>query len=267
MSKMLSVIASLSIIYNSHLLAAEVDCKLDTLLSEKQLHTLSQADQIKRVFLNKAMLGPDVYKVKVLNNKKTNQLLVFLGETHIKGPRSSYIGKKMANEYSVRIIEGVPKAEMEAMAKNDPEIYSAMTWKRKVFQYLTFNPFGSTIHTAMKTGENFGLKELSQAVIDRDANGEYTEKDAQNLKELVAQTKNPIINLPMEFGDYLEPSRENDYILTARNERMAKNISLISEVTAVKGPQLVIIGYGHLPGLINLLESKEFEVCKLDLSL
>ena len=154
-----------SIVLSTQAFAQNIDCRIDSLLTKKQLSFLSKAKDIKRIGLNKLILGENVFKIEILNNKITNRLLVFLGEAHVKGPRSSYLGKKIIGQFNVRIIEGVPGAEVEAMKKNYPELYSSIGWKRAVFQYLSFNPFESTIYDASKNGKNFGLDELTKAPI------------------------------------------------------------------------------------------------------
>ena len=254
-----------SIVLSTQAFAQNIDCRIDSLLTKKQLSFLSKAKDIKRIGLNKLILGENVFKIEILNNKITNRLLVFLGEAHVKGPRSSYLGKKIIGQFNVRIIEGVPGAEVEAMKKNYPELYSSIGWKRAVFQYLSFNPFESTIYDASKNGKNFGLDELTKATKDRDANNEYTKKDLEDLQKVISRSEESIYNVPMEFGDYLEPSSSDQYILAARNVRMAKNIEIITEATRAKGHQLVVVGMAHIPGIIDILKNKNFEVCKLEL--
>ncbi len=254
-----------SLVLSAQTFAQNVDCRIDTLLTKKQISSISKAQNIKRIGFNKVILGEAVYKVEILNNKTTNQLLVFLGEAHVKGPRSSYIGKKIIGQFKVRIIEGVPNAEVEAMKIKSPELYSAVGWKRVVFQYLTFNPFDSSIRDVTKNGENFGINELTEATKERDKNNEYTKKDLLDLQKTLSRSEESIYNIPMEFGDYLEPSSSDEYILAQRNIRMSKNIEIITEATAEKGPQLVVVGMAHLPGLIEILRNKNFEVCKLEI--
>lgn len=265
MIKNIVTVGLFSLVLNAQTFAQNVDCKLETSLTKKQISSLTKIENIKRIGLNKTILGDEVYKIKILNNKITNQLLVFLGETHIKGPRSSYLGKKLIKQFNVRIIEGVPSAEVQAMKKNNPELYSSIGWKRKVFQYLTFNPFESTIYDVSDYGENFGINELTQATKERGPNNEYTIKDLFLLQKVLSQSNESFYNIPMEFGDYLEPSGSDQYILEARNVRMAKNIEIITEATADRGPQLVVVGMAHIPGLVEILTTKNFEVCKLEL--
>lgn len=262
MKKNLIIGTLLSLSFSAQVFAQNVDCRLDTILTKKQISSLKKADDIKRVGLNKTLLGRDIYNVKVLNNKNTNQLLVFLGEAHIKGLRSSLIGKSIVKQFAVRLVEGVPEAEMKAMAAADPEFYSGVTWKRNLLQYMLLNPFESTIYDAVKSGHNLAMDELNAITKERDAHNEYTAKDLESFKTLIQKTNSSTVNANMEFGDYLKPSSSDDYVLTARNIRMAKNISFISEASATKGAQLVIVGAAHLPGLISLLEKKDFEVCE-----
>lgn len=252
----------LSLSFSVQVFAQSVDCRLDTILTKKQLSSLKKGDDIKRVGLNKTLLGRDIYKIQILNNKKTNQPLVLLGEAHIKGFRSSLIGKSIVKQFTVRLVEGVPEAEMKAMAAADPEFYSGVTWKRNLLQYMLLNPFESTIYDAVKSGDNLEIAQLNAITKERDAHNEYTAKDLLDFKGLIQKTNSPTVNANMEFGDYLKPSSSDDYVLTARNIRMAKNISFISEAAASKGAQLVIVGSAHLPGLISLLKNKDFEVCE-----
>lgn len=257
------LVALLTLAISSQVLAT--DCKLDTRLTKKQLSSIGKADRINRVGLNKILLGSSVYDVAVLNNKETNEILVMLGETHIKGPRSALLGSSVLKNYKVRMLEGVPSEEVEEMQRTNPELYDTITWKRKVLQILTFNLFGSTIDVAIdnNNSQTIGYAALNQMTKERDRNNEYSANSVQNLKKSIIASDKKYLNLPIEFGDYLKPSSSDSYILHARNIRMAKNISAISEAAGnVKGAQLVVVGAAHLPGLVGLLEDKNFESCR-----
>jgi hypothetical protein len=255
-------VALLTLAISSQLFAT--DCKLDTRLTKKQLSSIGRADGINRVGLNRILLGASVYDVAVLNNKETNEILVMLGETHIKGPRSALLGSKVLKNYKVRMVEGVPSEEVAEMQRTNPELYDTITWKRKVLQILTFNLFGSTIDVAIdnNNSQTIGYKALNQMTKERDSNNEYSDKSIQNLKKTIKASDKKFVNFPIEFGDFLKPSSSDSYILHARNIRMAKNINAISEASAnEKGAQLVVVGAAHLPGLVSLLNDKNFESC------
>lgn len=256
--------AMISFLNFANIHADEIDCQLGARLTDSQINLLKKAENISRVGLNKALLGTDVYRVQIMNNKLTNKLVVFLGETHIKGLRSSLIGKKLVKEFNYRLVEGVPKEEVETIKEKYPDLYSGIGWKRELFAILTFNPFGSTIGKVLSAGDTIGVTKLSKAVEYNDGDFVYNQSNLNNVIDLISKVKSKRINFPMEFGQYIEPKKDDTYILNLRNKRMAANIALVSEALSDKGDQLVVVGYAHLSGLKDLLEKKSFESCRLD---
>ena len=260
MKKIVLIVVSFStLVLSMQINARTIDCKLDTRLTKDQISAITKAKKLTRSGLNSSILGSYVYRIEILNNKKSNQLLVMLGETHIKGAKSSAIGKEMLKQFSVRITEGIPLEEAAELKKNYPEVYAEIGWKRTVLSYVLFNPFGSTIKDAEKQGKVFEIKELTDAVKNRNSNNDYTEQGVKNIRNLVASAGNRYLNINMEFGDFINPSDSESYIINDRNIRMAKNISIITKATSEKGPQLVIVGSDHVFTIAGLLSYPSYE--------
>ena len=74
------------------------DCDLSKGLSRKQIKVLKKASKLKRVGPNRSLLGKHVYKVDILKDS-SDQFIVLLGEAHIKGIRSSRLGKKVVKNF------------------------------------------------------------------------------------------------------------------------------------------------------------------------
>ncbi|MBI2522424.1 MAG: TraB/GumN family protein [Bdellovibrio sp.] len=258
MSKLLAVFVLLlsSFAYSS-------ECNLEQGLTQKQLKALRSADAIKRVGVNRILLGREVYDVAVVYNPQNNQFVAFLGEAHIKGPRSSVLGKRVVKQFPVRLVEGIPRREAEYIDQNLKDLSKSLGWQRVLLRYLTFNPFGSTITSAQKQGYTFlpgydlvllNKKRLSRVATD-------TSEEIVSLVSADMLASGEYLNLPMESGDFITPSTKDSYILDARNVRMAKNIVFYIEEQVVKKTPLVVVGAAHLPGLLELLEESGYERC------
>jgi len=238
-------------------------CRLSDGLSEKQIKVLKQADRIHRVFINRILLGREVYSVNLVHNESSDQFIAFLGETHIKGPRSSVVGKKVVKQFPVRMLEGVPKQETDYIAQNISDLDDTIGWKRNLLKYLTFNPFGSTIVTAEKRGYTFlpGYDAVlyNKKILYRKPTTK-TEDVVAAIDESMLKSNMPL-NLPLEAGAFLTPSNGDAYILQARNRRMASNILYYVEHKVVKKTPLVVVGAAHTPGLIEILRSSGYESC------
>ena len=72
-------------------------CDLSQTLTKKQIKLLKKAQKLKRFGPNRSLFGKNVYKVDLLSND--DKLLVLVGEAHIKGPRSSRLGKKIVKAF------------------------------------------------------------------------------------------------------------------------------------------------------------------------
>ena len=244
-------------------LAHSLECNLEQGLNSKQLKVLRSADAIKRIGLNRVLLGREVYDVSVVYNAQSNQFVALVGETHIKGPRSSVLGKKVVNQFPVRIVEGIPKKEAEYIGQNLPALSKSLGWQRVLLRYLTFNPFGSTITAAEKHGYTFlpgyDLVLLNKKRLLRVPTTTSEEIVSHLTADIMAGGQ--YINLPMESGDFITPSSNDSYILVARNVRMAKNILFYVDEQVVKKTPLVVVGAAHLPGLLNLLAERGYQEC------
>jgi len=242
-------------------------CNLDTGLTKKQIKTIKVAKKIKRVGPNSVLLGKHVYEVDVMSDKDSN-FIVLVGEAHIKGPRSAIIGKKLVKAFPVRMLEGVPGDEVRELIRKSPEFGGVLGYQRVLARYLTFNFFGSTINVARKRGLLFDLVnnqviEDKKVVLNTTLNNAF---DISTSLELLNDFGKKGINLPLEIGRYIEPSKEESYILDARNVRMAENIINYStsgvERISGAGAMLVIIGSAHNPGIVKLLkDTSELEKC------
>ena len=104
-------------------------CNLEEGLTKKQIKALKSARRIDRIGPNRALLGKDVYTVDILSNDQ-NEMLVLLGEAHIKGPRSAIIGKRVAKRFKFRMLEGVPAAEVKYLFENFPEMKAGLGQNR-----------------------------------------------------------------------------------------------------------------------------------------
>jgi len=242
-------------------------CDLNSGLTKKQIKSINKAKKIKRVGPNSVLLGKNIYQVDVMSDKDSN-FVVLLGEAHIKGLRSSLIGKKIIKSFPVRMLEGVPADEVKELVRKSPDLGAALGYQRVLARYLTFNFFGSTINDARKKGLSFDL--VNDRVIENKKIVLKTKLDdafdiATSLDSLSNYGERGI-NLPLEIGRYIVPSSEESYILDERNVRMAENI--VNYTTAnskriddVKA-KLVIIGSAHNPGIIKLLEeNSDLEKC------
>lgn len=239
-------------------------CNLEKGLNTKQLKSLKKARRIKRIGLNAGLLGKNVYKVDILSTDNDEQFLVLLGEAHIKGPRSAKIGAKVVKAFPLRMLEGVPRAEVVYMNENLPELSASIGWMRVAFSILSFNPFGSTISHAQKKGLTFFPGYEFYMVNKKRVKASKTESAQDvlaNLQTINSDSSKKGLNLPLEVGEFLTPSSQDGYILVNRNLRMADNISEYLSSGQVKGTALAIVGAAHNPGLIELLKVQGFEAC------
>ena len=242
-------------------------CNLNSGLTKKQIKTIKKAKKIKRVGLNGVLLGKNVYKVDIMSDNNSN-FVVLLGEAHIKGPRSSIIGKKLVKAFPVRMLEGVPRDEVKELIRKSPEFSGVLGYQRILARFLTFNFFGSTIDVARKRGLVFDLVN-DQVIEGKDVVLKTTLDNAFDIASSLESLSNfgkKGVNLPLEIGRYIEPSKEESYILDARNVRMAENIINFRTAGSSRidsaGAALVIIGSAHNPGIVKLLtESSELEKC------
>ncbi|HAZ14149.1 MAG: hypothetical protein A2X86_02715 [Bdellovibrionales bacterium GWA2_49_15] len=244
-------------------LAHSSECNFEQGMTSKQLKVLRSADAIKRIGLNKVMFGREVYDVAIIRNPESNQFVAFLGEAHIKGPRSAVVGKKVVNQFPVRLVEGIPKLESEYMAQNLPAMSKSIGWQRILLSYLTFNPFGSTITAAQRHGYTF-LPGYDLILLDKKRLARVPTKTSEEIVSYVTPemlASDDFINLPMESGAFITPSSNDSYILDARNIRMAKNIAFYIDEQVVRKTPLVVVGAAHLPGLLELLADKGYEKC------
>ncbi|OUR99582.1 hypothetical protein A9Q84_00750 [Halobacteriovorax marinus] len=259
----ISILLGLLISFN---VSAKV-CNLEAGLTKKQIKVINKAKKIKRVGPNSALLGKHVYEVDVLSDKESN-FVVLLGEAHIKGLRSSLIGKKVVKAFPVRMLEGVPADEVRELIRKNPEFAGVLGYQRVLARYLTFNFFGSTINVARKKGLLFDLGgnsvlEDKKVVLETTLNNAF---DIMNSLESLSEYGKKGINLPLEIGRYIEPSAEDSYILDARNVRMAENIVNYTSADSLRienaGAKIVIIGSAHNPGIVELLkETSNLEKC------
>ncbi len=244
-------------------LAYAVDCDFERGLNPKQLKTLRSADKLKRIGLNRVIFGREVYDVGVVYNGQNDQFIVLLGEAHIKGLRSSILGSKVAHQFPVRLIEGIPKKESDYIAANVKVLADSLGWQRILMRYLTFNFFGSTITASEKVGYTFlpgyDLLLLNKKRVAKPATSTSEDIVAALTPEIADSGK--FINLPLESGEFLTPSSSDSYILQARNLRMAKNINFYIDQKVVKKVPLVVAGAAHLPGLMGLLEDSGYQRC------
>ena len=239
-------------------------CNLEKGLNTKQMRSLKKARRIKRIGLNAGLLGKNVYRVDVLSKDNDEQFLVLLGEAHIKGPRSARIGAKAVKAFPVRMLEGVPRAEVVYMQANLPELSASLGWQRVLFSALSFNFFGSTISNAQKKGLTFypgyEFYSVNKKRVDS-AKTETAQDVLANLQTINSSSSKKGLNLPLEVGEFMTPSSQDGYILVNRNLRMADNIEKYLESEQIQGTPLVIIGAAHNPGLVELLKAQGFEAC------
>ena len=238
------------------------DCDLSKGLSRKQIKVLKKASKLKRVGPNRSLLGKHVYKVDILKDS-SDQFIVLLGEAHIKGIRSSRLGKKVVKNFEVRMLEGIPKAEADYITENNDQLDDALGWKRVLASLLTFNIKGSTITDAQKRGLTF-LPGYQGILLNRDIIAEVKTKTARDvlkyLPNLLQNTERGL-NLPLEVGAFLTPTEDDSYILDERNVRMVSNIVTYMESGLLKGTPLAIVGMAHNPGMIDLLREDGYSRC------
>ena len=238
------------------------NCDLSEGLSRKQIKVLKKANKLKRIGPNRTLLGKHVYKVDILKNPY-DQFIVLLGEAHIKGVRSSRLGKKVVKNFNVRMLEGIPKAEADYIQENNDQLDDALGWKRVLASLLTFNIKGSTITDAQKRGLTF-LPGYQGILLNRDVIAEVktkTSKDVLKYLPNLLQNTERGLNLPLEVGPFLTPSEDDSYILNDRNLRMVSNIVDYLDSGLIKGTPLAIVGAAHNPGMIELLREDGFTRC------
>lgn len=238
-------------------------CDLSQTLTKKQIKLLKKAQKLKRFGPNRSLFGKNVYKVDLLSND--DKLLVLVGEAHIKGPRSSRLGKKIVKAFDLRMLEGVPMAEVKYIEKNNEDLDDALGWQRTLAKISTFNFAGSTISVAQKRGLTF-LPGYDAILLDNDViQKEKTETAKEVLYHLsgLIQNADQGLNLPLEVGPFLTPSEEDSYLLEARNVRMVSNILTYLGSRDVRGTPLIIVGAAHNPGMIKLLNNDGYERCNL----
>lgn len=238
------------------------DCQLEKVLTPTQHKRLHRAEKLDRIFLNKVLLGKDVYALDILK-APNNDVVVLLGEAHIKGPRSSIIGKNLTKAFSVKMLEGIPKAEADYIAQNLQTLNNSLGWQRTLLRVLTFNFFGSTITASQKKGITY-LPGYSLVLSNRKPLARVPTTTADNIIDhLSGLSPFPTnLNLPLEVGPFLTPSEGDHYILNARNVRMVDNIDQFLNSQLTDGPYLAIVGSAHNAGMRNLLVSKGYQVCK-----
>lgn len=239
------------------------DCDLSKGLTEKQIKILKKAGNIHRIGLNRTLLGKEVYEIDILSTDNDDQFVVLLGEAHIKGPRSSIMGKRLNKAFKLRMLEGIPKAESDYISENNDELSDSLGWQRILARVITFNFFGSTISAAQKKGLTFlpgyNAVLLNKKVIKREKT--ETAQDVLKLLPSLIENSEKGLNLPLEVGQFLTPSTDESYILEARNVRMASNITTYLDNRLVQGTPLVILGAAHNPGIAELLAADGFEKC------
>lgn len=257
--KKLSILVASLLIFSAQ---AKV-CDLSKGLNKDQIKTLKKAKKLKRIGPNGALLGKNVYEVDVLSNDQ-DEFVVILGEAHIKGPRSAIRGKKVVNDFRTRLLEGVPKAEIEYIQANNPDLSSSLGWQRVLARIITFNFFGSTITASQKDGVTF-LPGYDAVLFNKKPILKERTDTAEDVIEILEGLSNKHkeeINLPLEAGEFLTPNSTDSYILDARNVRMAANIVKYMEISELKGETpLAIVGAAHNPGLVKLLKKSGLERC------
>ena len=238
------------------------ECDLSKGLSRKQIKVLKKANRLKRIGPNRTLLGKHVYKVDILKDSY-DQFIVLLGEAHIKGIRSSRLGKKIVKNFNLRMLEGIPKAEAEYIQENNDQLDDALGWKRVLASVLTFNIKGSTITDAQKRGLTF-LPGYQGILLNRDVIADVKTKTASEvlkyLPNLIQNTERGL-NLPLEVGPFLTPSEDDSYILDERNVRMVSNIVTYLDSDLVNETPLAIVGAAHNPGMIDLLRQDGYKRC------
>jgi|GEM_PF-6764288 len=258
-----AVLATLSLALGSEVKAK--NCDIEQLLTAKQIKALNQAGRLKRVGLNSTILGKEVYDVEVLSDAQEKQAIVLLGEAHIKGPRSHFIGKKIVKQFVVRFLEGIPRAEYEYIQKNDPQLSNSLGWGRILLRGLTFNFFGSTISDAKKRG--LGALPGYSAIIKNDKVVVKTATDTADqvvagLRPLILKNPEAPLNLPLEVGAFLTPSQSDSYILDQRNVRMVDNLVAYNEANLKStNASIAVVGANHVEGMVKLLARYGFESC------
>lgn len=240
------------------------DCDFSKGMSKKQIKILKRANKIHRIGPNRALLGKKVYEIDILSTTGDEQFVVLLGEAHIKGPRSSIMGKRLVSNFKLRMLEGIPKAESDYISNNNDELNDALGWQRVLARVITFNFFGSTISVAQKKGLSFlpgyDAVMLNKEVISRDETD--TADDVLVLLPDLIDKSTKGLNLPLEVGEFLTPSSDESYILEARNVRMASNIITYLDHEDVSGTPIVILGSAHNEGIAKLLETNDFKKCE-----
>ena len=238
------------------------ECDLSKGLSKSQIKVLKKAQKLKRVGPNRSLFGKHVYKVDILSDSY-DRFIVLLGEAHIKGIRSSRLGKKVVKNFNLRMLEGIPKDEAEYIEENNDQLDDALGWKRVLASLLTFNIKGSTITEAQKRGLTF-LPGYQGILLNRDVIAEVKTNTASEvlryLKNLNQNTERGL-NLPLEVGSFLTPSEDDSYILDERNVRMVSNIMTYLRSNLINETPLAIVGSAHNPGMIDLLRQDGFKRC------
>lgn len=238
-------------------------CQLENNLTEGQLKALNKASRINRVLLNSSMLGKNVYEIKLLTNKDDGQMLVLLGEAHIKGPRSSKLGKNLVEAFKMRMLEGVPKPEIDYISANIPALSNSLGWQRSLMKLLTFNFYGSSISEAREDGltflPGFNLVTYNNKAVANEDTGSVA--SVVSLLQRLGDYNQKGINLPLETGAFIKPAADDSYLLEARNLRMANNIVTYLKALELEAPVLIMVGSAHIKGLTELLRQQGHVPC------
>lgn len=265
MKKAMGLILTLGLLLSTNIWSKE--CNLNKGLSKKQLKTLKRAKKIKRVGPNATLLGKNVYQVDILSNSDESRFLILLGEAHIKGPRSSYLGSKVVKEFPLRLLEGIPKKESLYIAENLQQLNDSLGWQRIAARVITFNFFGSTITHAQKKGVSFypgySLYTLNKKEFKLNAPTETAQDIIDLFQQLGKEFKQykKGVNLPLEVGRFETPSTNSDYILVKRNERMVDSLMEYQSANLLQKTNLIIVGSAHNKGMIELLGREDFLKC------
>ena len=182
-----------------------------------------------------------------------DQYLILLGESHLKGKELSVMGRKIVRQFKLRGIEGGSKQELEQLnrswfTKQFIKLYSSMR-----------DPLFGVIYpsTRIATYEDGYVAKLPDELFYKGI--EVHDVQLESIEDVPSKFLDQ--NVPVAFGieaGQLDSSK-NSFFIDDREKRKAKNIEKILDLFPEQEFMLVIVGTGHLPGLVKILvEEKEF---------
>ena len=236
---------------------------LENYLTENQYELIKKAN---------SGLSPDGFSVEALVSNN-DQLVILLGEMHKKSNRHSLLGKKILNNFSIRLLESVPKKEFEDMPNIVRGVIKFSHWLGGIL-FSSDSTMSVGLDSKVLLGKNSKAVEVTTADLKKCEN--FSDSYFDILKNDTNPHRGALVRKAFvetidtcefeKFNFWLEDSfkipTENikgveslvSYIFDKRNIRFAYNISdVINDLSSHYNVFLVIQGKAHNTGVASLL--------------